>query len=103
MSNFITVAKLDQIPAGGKRGFYVDGRAVLVLHHDGEYIAIDDACPHMGSSLSCGDLKDGCIVCDRHLWRFQLSDGHCLDNDQLRVIRHEVRIESDEIQVRWAE
>ena len=42
---------------------------------DGRRFELDRRCPHQGADLSHGSLEDGCVVCPRHGWRFDLSDG----------------------------
>ena len=39
----------------------------------GKYYAIDDCCPHMGSSLAGGRLEQGVVVCPDHAWRFSIA------------------------------
>ena len=53
----------------------LDQRAVLIALVDDQAHAISDVCPHRGASLSEGILRDGCITCPSHLWRFSVVDG----------------------------
>ena len=100
MGDFITVAKVGEIPEGRGKAFAVGDRRIGVFCDGGEYFALDDACPHMGAPLSLGDVRDGMIVCDRHLLGFRLSDGVCPDTPKLRAEAFELRVEGDQIQVR---
>ena len=100
MSEFTTVARLGDIPEGQGRTFTVGDRRVAVFHAGGKYYALDDRCPHMGASLGLGEVRDGTVVCDRHLWAYRLSDGVCLEAPKLRAETFEVRIDGDQIQVR---
>lgn len=100
MSEFTTVARGGEIPEGRGKAFPVGGRRIAVFFVDGEYYALDDSCPHMGAPLSLGDVRDGMVICDRHLWSFRLADGVCPDAEQLKAETFEVRVEGDEIQVR---
>lgn len=102
MSEFQTVARVGDIPAGEGRAFVVGGRMVAVFFTDGKYTAIDDTCPHMGASLATGYVEDGGVTCPWHAWRFCVNEGTWLDNPRasLRQKKHEVRVEGDEIQVR---
>lgn len=45
------------------------------LTSDGRRFELDRRCPHQGADLSHGSLEDGCVICPRHGWRFDLSDG----------------------------
>ncbi len=100
MSEFITVARVGQIPEGRGRSFTVGNRELAVFLSGGRYYALDDYCPHMGASLGSGDLHEGKVICDRHMWAFQLSDGSCPDAPGLKAETFEIRVEGDEIQVR---
>lgn len=99
MSEFITVAKVGEIPEGRGRGFPVEDIRIGVFLSQGQYYALDDSCPHMGAPLSLGDVCDGHVVCDRHLWSFSLSDGSCPDVPHLKAQTFKIRIQGDEIQV----
>lgn len=48
---------------------------VLVVLHEGELYAIEDACNHAGASLRGGDIVDGCIECPAHGFLFDLRTG----------------------------
>ena len=100
MSDFVTIAHVGEIPEGRGKAFTVGEHEIAVFLADGQYFALDDYCPHMGSSLGCGDVREGAVICDRHLWAFRLTDGVCLDIPRLRATTFEVRVQGDEIQVR---
>jgi nitrite reductase (NADH) small subunit len=97
---YITVAKIGAIPEGEGRSFQVGDRLVAVFLHQGEYLAMDDLCPHMGASLGAGYLdKDGLVTCPWHAWRFCARDGKWADNPRLSVDTFAVRLVGNEIQV----
>ncbi|MCL6501317.1 MAG: Rieske 2Fe-2S domain-containing protein [Pirellulales bacterium] len=100
MSEFVTVAKVGDIPPEQGASFEVGGRMVAVFHCDGAYYAIDDTCPHMGASLGAGYVEGGVVTCPWHAWRFRVTDGTWCDNPRLKIDRFEVRVVNDEIQVR---
>lgn len=101
MSEFQTVAKVGEIPAGEGRAFEVGGRMVAVFFVNDRYSAIYDTCPHMGASLASGYVEDGGVMCPWHAWRFCVTTGAWLDNPRssLRQDTFEVRVVGDEIQV----
>jgi len=52
-------------------GLQVAGtKIVLFRGSDGHPVALIDRCPHRGVALSLGSVKDGCIECPFHGWRF---------------------------------
>jgi nitrite reductase (NADH) small subunit len=102
MVDFVTVAKVGEIPEGEGRSYPVHGRMVGVFLVEGEYFAINDACPHMGASLAAGYVEEGAVTCPWHAWRFCVREGTWLDNRkaELKTETYEVRLNGDEIQVR---
>jgi len=99
--DFVTVAKVGAIPEGEGASFQVGGRLVAVFNYRGQFLAVDDLCPHMGASLGAGYLdEEGIVTCPWHAWRFCVRDGKWADNPRLAIDTFEVRVVGDEIQVR---
>jgi len=98
--HFTTVAKIGSIQDNRGEQFVVGGKLIALFFSEGKYFAIDDTCPHMGASLSAGEVCDGIVTCPWHAWRFSICDGTWRDNPKLKVSHYEVRVEGDEIQVR---
>ena len=96
---FVTVAKVGDIAPNTGEAYEVGEKMVAVFYTDGQYYAIDDFCPHMGSSLAPGQPMDGAVACPWHAWRFRLSDGCWLNNPKLKIPSYEVRVVGDSIQV----
>jgi nitrite reductase/ring-hydroxylating ferredoxin subunit len=96
---FVTVAKVGEIAPGCGGTFNVGERLVAVFNSDGEYLAIDDLCPHMGASLGAGQVEDGVVACPWHAWRFKVCDGTWCDNPRIKIDSFDIRIAGDEIQV----
>lgn len=103
MSDFVDVARVNEVPEGRGKMFVAGGREIALFRVDGHYYALDDCCPHMGASLALGNVRDGMVICDRHLWAFRLSDGTCPDAPTLKATSFEVRVQGDRVQVRIAE
>ena len=100
MSEFVTVAKVGSIPEGGSAVFTVKDQLIAVFRYQQEYHAITDLCPHMGASLSEGQLEDGVVTCPWHAWRFRVQDGTWCDNPRIKIDHFEIRVVGDEIQVK---
>jgi phenylpropionate dioxygenase-like ring-hydroxylating dioxygenase large terminal subunit len=51
----------------------------LVIGRDGEGkpFALQDACPHRGMPLSCGEFDGREVECSYHGWRFEAQTGQC--------------------------
>ncbi len=101
MGEFITVAKVGDVPEGEGRTVLMGKRPVALFLRNGQYHAIDDMCPHQGASLGAGYLdEEGAVTCPWHAWRFNILNGKWCDNPRLGVDVFEVRIVGDEIQIR---
>jgi nitrite reductase/ring-hydroxylating ferredoxin subunit len=90
MERFV-VARVGEIPPGGRKLVSVRGRDVVVFNVKGEYLALLDRCPHQGGSLCRGKLvglvesdepgryryhRQGEIIrCPWHGWEFDLRTG----------------------------
>lgn len=44
---------------------------------DGAAYVLADTCVHRGSSLSAGQVRDGCVICPYHGWHYG-GDGKCV-------------------------
>jgi 3-phenylpropionate/trans-cinnamate dioxygenase ferredoxin subunit len=75
MSKWVKIAEINEVPVGAGRAFAIDGYSIAVFNVDGRLYAIDDSCPHQGSSLAMGRLE-GCIVtCRSHGLQVNVTAG----------------------------
>ncbi|MEQ8673326.1 MAG: non-heme iron oxygenase ferredoxin subunit [Aggregatilineales bacterium] len=100
MTDFITVAKTDEIKPGERDVFGIGRKWVAVFNIDGTYYAIEDVCTHDDGPLAEGDLTGCVIACPRHGATFDIRDGKVLSAPALvDVPAYEVRVQNDEIQL----
>lgn len=91
---WLTVADADAVEPGTARTVDLPGRDPIVLWRtaEGEYVAMDDRCPHQWSSLGSSGVVDGSeLVCTTHCWRFAPDGSSC------KVAMHGRRDEKDPI------
>ena len=101
MSDWVSVARVDELPAGQWRTVDVDGTRVVVFNIDGEHYAIEDVCTHDGGQLTGGHVEGDQIVCPRHGARFCIRTGEALTAPAYEpTYKFPVRVENGEIQVR---
>jgi len=98
----IFAAKLSEVPNFGKKVVTVNGLELLLLNVKGEIFACENECPHQGSPMQAGVVKDGHLSCPRHGYRFDLKNGSCLDNPAFTLKLFPVQIQGDEILVELA-
>jgi nitrite reductase (NADH) small subunit len=99
MTNVHTVCNLQDLAEGDSKTVVVGNKLIALFRVNGQYFAIDDVCPHMGASLSGGEVQDGIVTCPWHAWRFRLSDGAWADNPRVKIGCYPVRVEGEQIQI----
>lgn len=97
---FTRVAGAAAVPEGRSRAVFVAGTKVAVFRQGGRLFAVGDRCPHMGASLSEGQLGRGFIRCHWHGWQFDLESGACQQKKWARLPRYEVRSDGEDLLLR---
>ena len=75
MSEWIQVAKLDDVPADSTFPVMAGGEPVCLYHLDGEVFATHDTCTHGNASLADGFIVEGQIECPFHQGMFDIRTG----------------------------
>jgi 3-phenylpropionate/trans-cinnamate dioxygenase ferredoxin subunit len=104
MSDFISVAKVGDIPDPGKLCLEVDDAMVVIVLIEGQYFCIDDVCTHDGGPLGEGELCEHAIACPRHGAKFDVRTGAALTMPATEnTLVHDVKIDGESILVRLRE
>ncbi|KAM8917860.1 Rieske domain-containing protein isoform 1-T1 [Spinachia spinachia] len=66
-----------------KRSFRtLEGRDILIIHHQSVFYAVDSYCYHAGGQLQNGDIEEiagkMCIICPNHKYKISLAEGEGL-------------------------
>ena len=105
MSDWVDVARVEDLPPGDRRAVDVEDVMIIVFNLDGDYYAIEDVCTHDYSSLDDGELDGQQIICPRHGARFDVKTGEALTAPAYEAIpTFPVRVENGTVQVkddRW--
>lgn len=78
----------------------IDGRQICFAHTHAGFFAVDDACPHLGYSLSRGTtnyLNE--VVCPWHSYRFNLQTGFECEYRSRNAKTHPVEVREDGIYI----
>lgn len=59
----------------------VKGKQLILVRWQGTLHALEERCPHHGASLAQGRVHEGCIVCPRHLYQYDLITGRGKQHD----------------------
>lgn len=101
MSDWVTVAREDELASGEWRVVDVDDARIAVFNLDGEFHAIEDVCTHDGGQLTGGTVEGDEIICPRHGARFSIRTGAALSAPAYEpTYTFPVRVQDGEIQVR---
>lgn len=73
------VLAADTLSPGARQVVKVGSRKILLVNHEGQFYAVDNACPHLKLSLKKGKIVDGAIVCPWHRSAFDLCTGEVKD------------------------
>jgi 3-phenylpropionate/trans-cinnamate dioxygenase ferredoxin subunit len=103
MSDWVEVAPEGELKIGDVKIVDVDDVMVAVFNLDGEYIAIEDVCPHDGSEIATGCIKNGVLECPHHGATFDLRSGGVLTPPAYEPLEMmALRVENGVIEVRDA-
>ena len=101
MSEFVTVAKADEVGEGEVRAYQIGDQLVAVSRVNGELLAFSDICTHRQCNLSSGGEIEGTVIeCECHGSRFDMKTGEVVDGpatDPIPVFQ--VRDEGGELRV----
>ena len=75
MPSWVKIAEVDDVAPGAGRAFEVDCFSIAVFNVDGKLYAIDDSCPHQGSSLAAGRLEGYVVICRSHGMKVNVTAG----------------------------
>jgi 3-phenylpropionate/trans-cinnamate dioxygenase ferredoxin component len=100
---YVAVARVGEIGVGSVKVVRIEDQAIAVFHIGADYFAMDDVCTHDGGPLAEGFIEGDQIECPRHGARFCIRTGEALCLPATgAVTTYPVRVEGDEIQVRWS-
>lgn len=103
MSDWVEVAPQGELKEGEVKIVDVDDVMVAVFNLDGEFVAIEDVCPHDGSEVASGCVKKGVLECPHHGATFDLRSGDVLSPPAYEPLEMmAVRVENGVIEVRDA-
>ena len=101
MTEYVKIATVDEIPAGGSKLVEIEDVRIALFNLDGEYYAIEDVCTHDGGLLVEGEIVNGCEVeCPRHGARFDIRTGRAVRMPAFGPTNtYAVRVEGDDVLV----
>lgn len=96
-SRFVRVCGAADVPADRGRPAFADGRLVVLFRVAGEIHALDDSCPHAGSSLAAGKFDGITVTCRAHGLCFDVRTGRMRGVDGLCATTYPVQVIAGEV------
>lgn len=102
VSEWVPVARVDDVGPGEGFGVDVNGAAVALWNVEGQYYATSDICTHEETSLSAGDLWGEVVECPLHGAQFDVRTGAVLSLPAIFPLpTYPVKVEDGTIYVGW--
>ncbi|PAW71945.1 MAG: hypothetical protein B9S35_12215 [Opitutia bacterium Tous-C5TDCM] len=108
------VAKIGEIPPGGRKIVTVGKIQLGVFNVGGEFFAYRNICPHAGAPVCVGKIsgttlpspvyeydygREGCILrCPWHGWEFDLKTGEHLVDPETKLKRIDVKLDNESLE-----
>ena len=109
------VARVDEIPAGGRKIVRLEGREVGIFNLEGGFYALKNSCPHQAARVCLGRVvgttlpsdvyefrygHEGRILrCPWHSWEYDITTGQSVFDASVRVVTYPVEVANGEIAV----
>jgi nitrite reductase (NADH) small subunit len=75
MTNWIRITPAESIPPREGRAIRVGALSIAIFNNNGEFLAIENRCPHGGGPLADGIVGGATVTCPMHNWRICLESG----------------------------
>ncbi len=99
MPDWILVGKRAELEERKVITVRASDRPVAVFWNEGEPLAVDNRCPHMGFPLDKGSVKDGILTCHWHHARFALKGGCAFDLFADDVPYYDIKVTGEDVEV----
>jgi cytochrome P450/nitrite reductase/ring-hydroxylating ferredoxin subunit len=77
----------------------VEGVELAVIRHGDAITVFEGRCPHQGTLLSEGSVKDGVLTCRGHGWRFECASGCALGQTGIRLTQFAAFVDGSRVLV----
>lgn len=78
----------------------VGGTAIAVANVEGSFHAVSNQCPHAEGPLGEGSLEGSVVTCPYHGWQYDVTDGRCLTNPNVKVKTFPVQVVGEAVCVK---
>ena len=100
MSEFVRAIAVADLSPGQGTEVTIDGRPVAIFNVGGTFHALAGTCLHRGGPLGQGFVEGSTVSCPWHNWTYEITTGENVASPDVKVARHEVKVEDGEVFVR---
>jgi len=100
MSEFVRAIAVADLPPGQATEVTVEGQPIALFNVGGTFHALVNRCPHRGGPLGQGFLDGVEVSCPWHNWTFNVTTGENVVSAEMKVSRHEVKVEDGHVFVK---
>ncbi len=75
----------------------IGGTAVAIANVEGTFYAVSNTCPHAGGPIGDGKLDKHTVTCPYHGWSYDVRDGKCFVDSEVRLPTFDVRLVGDAV------
>ena len=73
--HWIRVTTTDGVPPREGRAVQLGDREIALFNLGGQFLAMENRCPHQGGPLCDGIVTGTSVVCPLHAWKVNLASG----------------------------
>jgi nitrite reductase (NADH) small subunit len=99
MADFVTVARVEDLPPGTVTTVRAGDEEIALAHVDGGFYATQAACIHLQGPLGEGLLEGSVLICPWHGWQYDVRTGENEFDHAIQLRTYEVRVEDGEVKV----
>jgi len=100
MSEFVRAIAVVDLSPGQATELTLEGQPVALFNVGGAFHALLNRCPHRGGPLGQGFLDGAEVSCPWHNWTFNVTTGENVVSAEVKVARHEVKVEDGQVYVK---
>jgi nitrite reductase (NADH) small subunit len=109
------VARVEEIPPGGRKIVRIEGREIGIFNVDGGFYALRNSCPHQAARVCLGKVvgtalpsdvyeyrygREGRILrCPWHEWEYDIATGEAVFDPSIRVKTYPVEVSAGAVVV----
>ena len=74
-TKWVSITRAEDIPLREGRAVHIAGHDIAVFNLGGQFLAVENKCPHRGGPLADGIVSGRTVVCPLHAWKVDLESG----------------------------